>query len=163
MFILWVLRFFVFHLYESPKYLMGRGRDADAVEVVRKVAVHNGRAVEDVKLTEEDLKEVGKLDMSGVEGRMDTSVMGVVKRSVGVVFGAGHVEGLFKTRKLAYSTSLLVVLWGEGLSLRSTLSYASRFIHSVDRLGVPSVSLNSFDQHIPCNSLNVRYAAFVPY
>ena len=121
MFILWVLRFFVFHLYESPKYLMGRGRDADAVGVVRKVAVHNGRAVEDVKLTEEDLKEVGKLDMSGVEGRMDTSVMGVVKRSVGAVFGAGHVEGLFKTRKLAYSTSLLVVLWGEGLSLRSTL------------------------------------------
>jgi len=147
MFLLWVLRFFAFNLYESPKYLMGRGRDAEAVEVVKKVAVHNGRGIEDVKVTEEDLRQVGKLDTSGVEGRMDTSVLGVVKRRVGAVFGGEHLEGLFKTRKLAYSTSLLVVLWGEVHSLRSTLSYASRFIHSVDRLGVPSVSLDSFDLH----------------
>jgi hypothetical protein len=35
---------FIFHLYElyeSPKFLMGRGRDADAVEVVHKVAAYN--------------------------------------------------------------------------------------------------------------------------
>ena len=34
MFILWFIRFFVFTMYESPKYLMGRGRDEDAVKVV---------------------------------------------------------------------------------------------------------------------------------
>jgi hypothetical protein len=140
MFLLWILRFFMFHLYESPKYLMGRGRDAEAIEVVKKVAVYNGRAVTDVKVTEEDLKEVGKLDTSGAEGRIDTSVVGVVKRRVRAVFGAAHLEGLFKTKKLAYSTSLLVVIWGELRFLRFTLSYASCFTHSVDRLGVPSVS-----------------------
>ncbi|KAG8880324.1 hypothetical protein FRB97_000937 [Tulasnella sp. 331] len=42
MIILWAIRFFVFTLYESPKYLMGRGRDAEAVEVVHKVAALNG-------------------------------------------------------------------------------------------------------------------------
>lgn len=42
MFLLWILRFFVFTLYESPKYLMGRGRDAEAVEVLHKVARYNG-------------------------------------------------------------------------------------------------------------------------
>ena len=53
MLLLWVLRFFVFHLYESPKYLMGKGRDEDAVRFVHRVAEINGRssqlAVEDLK------------------------------------------------------------------------------------------------------------------
>jgi hypothetical protein len=39
----WGLRFFVFKLYESPKFLMGRGMDAEAVDVVHKVAAYNGR------------------------------------------------------------------------------------------------------------------------
>ncbi|KAI0746324.1 major facilitator superfamily domain-containing protein [Daedaleopsis nitida] len=30
---LFILRFFVFQMYEFPKYLMGRGRDAEAVEI----------------------------------------------------------------------------------------------------------------------------------
>ena len=49
MFVMWVLRFFVFHLYESPKYLMGKGKDEEAVEVVRCVAVYNGRIVNNSK------------------------------------------------------------------------------------------------------------------
>ena len=167
MFLLWVLRFFAFNLYESPKYLMGRGRDAKAVEVVRKVAVHNGRTVEDVKVTEKDLKEVGKLETSELDdvdaGRMDTSVLGVVKRRVRAVFGGEHLAGLFKTRKLAYSTSLLVMLWGEIGLLPSALSYASPFICSVDWLGVSSVSTLNSVISIPCNPWNVRYNAFVTY
>ena len=116
MFILWILRFFVFHLYESPKYLMGRGRDTEAVEVVRKVAMHNRRPVEDIKVTEEDLKEAGML---GTSLALDTSVLGVVKRRVKTVFGVEHLRGLFATRELAWSTSLLISLWGEGRLLRS--------------------------------------------
>jgi hypothetical protein len=38
MLVLSVIRIFIFHLYESPKFLMGRGRDAEAVQVVHKVA-----------------------------------------------------------------------------------------------------------------------------
>ena len=51
-----VLRFFVFHLYESPKYLMGRGRDAEAVEVIHKIAAYNGRTS---SLTLEMLEDSG--------------------------------------------------------------------------------------------------------
>ena len=43
MFIMFFLRFFVFKLYESPKYLMGRGRDEEAVRAVHLVAAYNGK------------------------------------------------------------------------------------------------------------------------
>ena len=42
MMILWFIRFFFFKLHESPKYLMGRGRDQDAVAVVHAIARYNG-------------------------------------------------------------------------------------------------------------------------
>ena len=37
------LRFVVFTIYESPKFLMGKGRDEDAVMVVHEVARRNGK------------------------------------------------------------------------------------------------------------------------
>ncbi|KAG6917195.1 hypothetical protein DXG01_003538 [Tephrocybe rancida] len=58
MFVLWAIRFFVFKLYESPKYLMGRGRDETAVEVVHRVAELNGTTS---NLTLEDLVKAGSL------------------------------------------------------------------------------------------------------
>jgi len=61
--------------------------------------------------------------------------------------GAEHLERLFKTRELAYSTSLLVVLWREPFFLSFGMIYTFlRFtFHSVDRLDdvdVPFVSLS---------------------
>lgn len=40
-FAMFALRFFAFTLYESPKYLMGKGRDEEAVAVVHKIAAKN--------------------------------------------------------------------------------------------------------------------------
>jgi MFS family permease len=37
------LRFVVFTIYESPKFLMGKGRDEDAVKIVHEVARRNGK------------------------------------------------------------------------------------------------------------------------
>lgn len=37
------IRFVCFHIYESPKYLMGKGRDEEAVQVVHEVARRNGK------------------------------------------------------------------------------------------------------------------------
>ncbi|KIJ62126.1 hypothetical protein HYDPIDRAFT_95026 [Hydnomerulius pinastri MD-312] len=110
MMLLWILRFFVFQLYESPKYLMGRGRDEEAVEVVHKVAAYNGKTS---RLTVEQLKQVEKLGRSTSsekEVKMDTSAAAAVKRKL-AIFDGSHVKPLFATRKMAYSTSILIVLW----------------------------------------------------
>ncbi|OSC97469.1 MFS general substrate transporter [Trametes coccinea BRFM310] len=104
-----VIRFFVFDMYESPKYLMGRGRDAEAVEVVHRVARYNGR---ESSLTLEMLQDVERQAGKGVDGEtaMDTSAKAAVMRKL-KMFGGSHVKGLFATRKLAYSTTLLIVVW----------------------------------------------------
>ncbi|KAH9171275.1 major facilitator superfamily domain-containing protein [Lactarius sanguifluus] len=116
MLFLFVLRFFVFHLYESPKYLMGRGRDAEAVEVVHTVARYNGKFS---SLTLDMLRDAeGGFSPSFGNGDpektklpiIDTSALGAARRTL-KSFGWDHVTPLFRTRKLAWSTSLLIIVW----------------------------------------------------
>ncbi|SJL17550.1 related to 4-hydroxybenzoate transporter [Armillaria ostoyae] len=109
MMILWGVRFFIFKLYESPKYLMGRGRDADAVEVVHKVARYNGK---ESTLTLEDLRKAGgeKENQDSKSVVMDTSVRAAIRRNLRELSG-DHVRPLFANAKLAWSTSLIITLW----------------------------------------------------
>ena len=119
MVVLFIFRFFVFHLYESPKYLMGRGRDAEAVEVIHQIAKYNGRTS---SLTVGMLKECEKYAIRGPDAEekdsrenlqaklMDTSMRAALMRKLRMM-NSDHVKALFATKKLAYSTSLLIVLW----------------------------------------------------
>lgn len=107
MLLLFVLRFFVFHLYESPKYLMGRGRDAEAVEVLHKVAAYNRRTS---TLTLGMLQDAEHGAAPTGESKVNTSARAAVARKL-KVFDGDHVRSLFATRKLAWSTSLLIILW----------------------------------------------------
>lgn len=43
MFLLWFVRFFVFGFHESPRYLIGKGWDGEAVNVIHKIAKFNGK------------------------------------------------------------------------------------------------------------------------
>ena len=43
---LFVLRFFIFPFYESPKFLLMKGKDQEAVDVIRKIAAFNRRPCE---------------------------------------------------------------------------------------------------------------------
>ncbi|EJF63251.1 membrane transporter [Dichomitus squalens LYAD-421 SS1] len=116
MVVLFIIRFFVFHLYESPKYLMGRGRDEEAVKVVHQIAQYNGKKS---SLAVEMLRECEKLaeaaDAGGNYGRepsmpMDTSMKAAFMRQVRKL-NSDHLQALFRPKKFAYSTSLLIVLW----------------------------------------------------
>lgn len=105
MFVLWAIRFFIFKLHESPKYLMGRGRDDLAVDIVHKVAAFNGTTS---TLSIEHLQAVEKID----EKQMETNAAAAVRRKLSA-FSGNHVKSLFATKKLAWSTSLLIILWGK--------------------------------------------------
>lgn len=112
MLVLFFLRFAAFHLYESPKYLMGRGRDAEAVEVVHKVAAYNGKTSSLTLQMLQDAESVVTDEEKGEKAVMDTSVKAAISRKLRS-FSGDHVRTLFATRKLAYSTSLLIILWGK--------------------------------------------------
>lgn len=114
MLLCWFLRF-IFHLHESPKYLMGRGRDAEAVKIMHAIAAYNGRTC---SLTLEKLEEAGKVDDGrGVKGNLDTKA-GVLRKLM--IVSGDHVRSLFATKKLALSTSLLIAIWGAYASLLYT-------------------------------------------
>lgn len=108
MMVMWVFRLFAFNLPESPTYLMSRGRDEDAVAVVHKVATINGKIS---NLTVAHLKGaevlIGDTKIQ-TDTKMVTSTSAMRKFSE---FHAGHIRPLFATRVLAYSTSILIVLW----------------------------------------------------
>lgn len=116
MMVLFFLRFFVFHLYESPKYLMGRGRDEEAVAVIHTIAKYNGKTS---SLTLNMLKEVETVafaDASAEKAKakaklgLDTSARGAIRQKLALV-DTSHVKALFVTKRMAYSTSLLLILW----------------------------------------------------
>ncbi|KAL4066875.1 major facilitator superfamily domain-containing protein, partial [Scleroderma yunnanense] len=107
MMVMWIIRFFVFNLQESPKYLMGRGRDEDAVAAVHRVAVVNGKIS---TLTVTHLKEAEMLAMESNRNNARTVTSVATTRKFSKL-DAIQVSPLFATRKLAYSTSILIVLW----------------------------------------------------
>lgn len=96
---LWLLRFFAFDLFESPRYLIGKGRDGEAVQIMHRLASYNGTKC---SLTLEQLQAVGdvKTRENGKSFISQTSN-----------YTMDHIRSLFATPKLAYSTTLLVSLW----------------------------------------------------
>ena len=112
---LWAIRFFVFPLEESPRFLVGRGRDADAVAVVQRVAAFNGVQS---SLTVDRLAAVGE-EALAIAGKSEGEKARKNVLSESSVFTVEHVKNLFETPKLAWSTSLLIALWCEYWSVAS--------------------------------------------
>jgi len=97
------IRFGFFTIFESPKFLMGKGRDEEAVKIVHEVARRNGKTS---NLTVEDLYACDP------EGRgTQTNAAAALKRKLEKL-NMTHVKALFANRKLAYSTSLIMAVWG---------------------------------------------------
>lgn len=99
--IMFCCRFFFFTLYESPKFLMGRGKDEDAVRVVHEVARRNGKTT---ALT------VADLEVFNLAGQQGIDATAALKRKLEKV-NLTHVRALFATPKLAWSTSLIMLIW----------------------------------------------------
>ncbi|KAK1769409.1 synaptic vesicle 2-related protein [Phialemonium atrogriseum] len=100
--IMFFIRFALFTIYESPKFLMGKGRDEDAVRIVHEVARRNGKTSE---LTLADLKAC---EPEGYEAQTDA--VAAVKRRLEQV-NLDRVRVLFSTKRLALSTGLIMVVW----------------------------------------------------
>ncbi|KAL3426927.1 MFS-type transporter PB1E7.08c 4 [Phlyctema vagabunda] len=97
-----ILRFCFFTVYESPKYLMGKGRDQEAVRIVHEVARRNGKSS---NLT---LEQLQACDPQGTFTQVDTSL--AIKRKLEKI-NLTHVRALFASPKLAWSTSLIMSVW----------------------------------------------------
>ncbi|KAL6705810.1 hypothetical protein ACN47E_006448 [Coniothyrium glycines] len=105
--IMFLLRFVCFTIFESPKFLMGKGKDEEAVRVVHEVARRNGKTS---TLTLADLELCNDLALPGSSPQQHTTATAIVKRRLQKL-DASHVKPLFATKKLALSTSLITLIW----------------------------------------------------
>lgn len=105
--LMFLVRFVAFTVFESPKFLMGKGKDEEAVRIVHEVARRNGKTS---SLTIEDLQVCETLAVAGTPAQVQTTAAAAVKRNLQKV-DASHIKALFATKKLAFSTSLITLVW----------------------------------------------------
>ena len=104
-FVMFLARFAVFHLFESPKFLLSRGRQAEAVAVVHGMAYKNKTTT---WLTEEILNEIGGNPTIVTDSKIST--IEIVRRKLSS-FSGSRIGSLFATRKLGLTTALLWFCW----------------------------------------------------
>jgi hypothetical protein len=104
------LRFFFFHLHESPKYLVGQGRYEEAAAVLDAVAAYNGTTQ---PVTKEDFLQIER-DFAESHGLGPVNKKSAIKRTLAQFRPGGfkHVRALFSSRKQAFSMSLIILIWG---------------------------------------------------
>lgn len=117
---MFAVRFFVFHLFESPKYLLSRGRQTEAVAVVQGLAHRNGAKT---WLTEAVLDAV--VDEAGASGseaaaRSHGGSGGAVMPTLSTKsvlqarldkFSGARLRPLFSSRRLGLATGLVWFCW----------------------------------------------------
>jgi len=105
-FAMFIVRFFIFKLFESPKYLLSRGRQAEAVAVVHGIAYRNRTKT---WLTTDILDAVVD-DVAPQRRSRRLSAKGIIKSKL-AAFSADRLRPLFASRKLGLATALIWFCW----------------------------------------------------
>ncbi|KAG6828697.1 hypothetical protein H0H93_014788, partial [Arthromyces matolae] len=100
--LMFFLRFVVFDLQESPKYLVAKGRDEDAINVLKHIAKRNGKTI---TLTLEQLTAIEESS-----GFVPKTPLQVVKSAFSTI-SLSHIRPLFSSRKLALNSTLIILCW----------------------------------------------------
>lgn len=95
---MFLCRFFLFTLYESPKFLVSRGRQDEAVAAVQGIAHKNKTTT---WLTEEILNEIGGYPEE--TEKQSLSTIEIIQRSL-ERFSVQQIKPLFRTKKLGISS-----------------------------------------------------------
>ena len=93
-----ILRFFIFPFYESPKFLISKGDDRGAIEIVHKIAAFNKRSCD---LTVESLYEQCKETPLTEEKSFSRRVVSEISR----------LKLLFGSWRLARVTIIIWITW----------------------------------------------------
>jgi hypothetical protein len=105
-FAMFLCRFLLFTLYESPKFLVSRGRQTEAVAAVQGIAHKNKTTT---WLTEEILNEIGGYPEEAKE-KQSLSTTEIIKRSL-ERFSVQQIKPLFRTKRLAVSSKFSFQLY----------------------------------------------------
>lgn len=104
-FVMFICRFFLFHLYESPKFLLSKGRQEEAVATVHAIAYKNKRKT---WLTVDILNEIG--GHPDAVASQTLSNVELIKRQLSK-FSGERIGPLFAEKRLGITTALLWFCW----------------------------------------------------
>ncbi|KAF9055582.1 MFS general substrate transporter [Panaeolus papilionaceus] len=109
MLLLWAIRFFLFRISETPKYLVGKGRELEAVEVLEKVSRWNGRS--SVWIDREKFGVCASSNSSIEKVTVTVKQDQPTRRGWINEAKVNHLKPLFDTREKTITTSLLISIW----------------------------------------------------
>ena len=128
-------RFFLFHLFESPKFLLSRGRQREAVVVVHAVAYMNGTKT---WLDEDILNAIGGHPDEVTDMKLSTGQ--IVKRQLNK-FSTQRVAPLFGYKKLGINTVLLWFCWATiGMGYPLFNAFLPQYLTRVDPDAAPTAT-----------------------
>lgn len=121
-----VVRFFVFRIPESPKFLLSKRRDAEAVAALHRFARLCGRELSDdvvsVAILRSAAGEDGRMDEQdavveepkGITARVKHSLRGMVQNARSLEFRStlSHLRPLFSSFSMGYTVTMIWLLWG---------------------------------------------------
>lgn len=99
---------FLFKVLELPYFYLAKGNNVKAAAVVERIANSNGY---ESTLSVEDLEAVDQMKFEGL-GEPVVASRNLLLREKIAKYNFSHLRACFKTRKLAYSSTLVILLWG---------------------------------------------------
>lgn len=99
---------FSFRVFESPRFYLARGDDERAIATIAKIAKINGK---EVPITLEDLVRIENLKLDGDKVEEIRNKSSLVEEKLSK-YKFTHIRECFATRKLAISSSLIILTWG---------------------------------------------------
>lgn len=113
--LMWVARF-CFKIYETPKFLLGRGRNQAAAEVVQNVARRDGKETwltvshfDDIDAQIAAADDAGAVQENINRQNAPNDSKNVIRRNI-EKFSPHRIKGLFATPRMALSTTLMLFL-----------------------------------------------------
>ncbi|KAF2488476.1 MFS general substrate transporter [Lophium mytilinum] len=105
------IRMFLFKMPESPRYLLSKNRDSEAVESVNYVARRNGKPEPlTLAMFQQIDFEIGAAVNPEEAGRQGLTKMQILKENL-ADFKSTNFKSLFATRKLIQHTSIIWLIW----------------------------------------------------
>ncbi|WFD19547.1 hypothetical protein MCAP1_001779 [Malassezia caprae] len=120
-----IARFFIFRIPESPKFLISKGRDADAVLAMHKLADMCGKPLPEGMLTVATLRSAAGQDVDMTEVPVTETVPASMMGKVQLMYKDfimnvrtsqsnnpfSHLKPLFSSWALGYTTAVIWALW----------------------------------------------------
>ena len=141
-FVLSVARVLVIRFHETPKFLLCQGKDEDVIKTLRNLAERYNRPC---YLTLEQLQACGQIQSAHANQKASLSEVGV------------HIKGLFATRTMALSTSLVWLSWA-----LIGLGYALYYVYLPEYLASRDASTGESSSYITWRNYAITNLCAVP-